>query len=103
MKYFCAFLIFVLYQPPVVADDKYTNDIYTAVTLLYWCIYREAPKNENDISRVTNIDEPNENITIHFNDWISELSYTVNGDVMKIKNGNTTSTSNCNSVEIVEN
>ena len=102
MKYTYIILIFILSQSSVVADDKYTNNIYTSVTLLYWCTYKEVPKNKKDISKVTNIDEPNKNITISFNDWLSELTYRTNDNVMVIANGNRTSTSNCDSIEIIK-
>ena len=102
MKYILAILIFITSLSPSVADEEYTNMIYTSVTLLYWCIYKDTPKNRTDISKVTDLDEPNKNITIGFNEWLSTLSYKIENEVMIITRKNTISKSNCASVQIIE-
>ena len=102
MKYLSAILIFILSQGPVVANEEYTDMIYTSVTLLYWCIYKDVPRNKKEISKVTNPDKPDNKITIEFDEWLRSLSYKIDGDVMTITNGQTTSTSNCDSVEIIK-
>lgn len=102
MKYLSAILIFILSLGPVAADEEYTDMIYTSVTLLYWCIYKDVPKNKKEISKVTNIDEPNDKITIEFDEWLRSLSYKIDGKVMTITKGQSTSTSNCDSVEIIK-
>ena len=102
MKYLSAILIIIIFLSPVAADEEYTDMIYTSVTLLYWCIYKDVPKNKKEISKVTCLDEPNKKITIGFDEWLSTLSYKIDGDVMTIIRGNTTSKSNCASVEIIE-
>ena len=101
MKKLSATIIFILSLSPAAADEEYTDMIYTSVTLLYWCLYNDVPKNKKEISKVTNLDEPNSKITIGFDEWRKNLSYKINDDVMIITKGNTTSKSNCASVEVI--
>ena len=116
MKYLYTLLIFMLSFSSALADDKYTNNIYTSYTLLYWCTYKEVPTSKDDIAKVTNVDYPDEDITIDLDDWLKSLSYEINGDVMTIIKESTvltdrnyqttltsTSSSNCNSIEVINN
>jgi len=102
MKISTAVSALILSINPVVADEEYTDMVYTSVTLLYWCVYKEVPKNEIDISKVTNLDEPNNKITVGFNKWLKTVSYTIDGDEMIITKGTTTSKSDCASVQMIE-
>ena len=102
MKYIYTLLILILTQSSVYADDEYTDNIYSSVTILYWCLYKDIPKNKSDISKVTDIDEPNKNITMDFDEWLKTLNYKIEDDVMIIKSGNITSKSKCETVEIIK-
>lgn len=97
-----AIVLCALAPYPVSADEQYTDIIYTSVTMLYWCTHKEMPKNKSDISKVTNIDEPNEQITKEFDEWLGSISWKIDGEVLKIVRGSTTSISNCASVEVIE-
>ncbi|MEJ2142842.1 MAG: hypothetical protein P8Y24_10905 [Gammaproteobacteria bacterium] len=86
MKYWFTLFLLLSSFSVVSADDRFTENIYTSVTLLYWCTYKKVPVNKEDIAKVAEIDFSNPKITIDLDEWLSLLSYEINGDVLTIIN-----------------
>lgn len=78
------FLLFLWVTPFVSAGDFYTHKIYTSVTLLYWCTYKEVPVSKVQIAKVARVDSSNPKYTIDLDKWLSTLSYEINGEVLTI-------------------
>lgn len=89
---------------PIFANDTYSNMVYTASSFMYWCEFKEVPESSDDLAKVTNINEPNQQITISPETWFSSVKMNVKGEELQVirtsENGKSTSTSNCGSFEI---
>ena len=86
MKYLSIFIIFILSLSTVFASELYTNKIYTSVTLLYWCTYKEMPSSKEDIAKIADISGTNSKLKIDFDEWLESVSYEINGDELSIIN-----------------
>lgn len=84
MKYLYTLFVFMLSFSSGIADDDYTNDMYISVTLLYWCTYKEVPSSKEEIAKVVDIYDSEQDLTMDLDDWLKSLSYEINGDEMTI-------------------
>ena len=94
------------------SDDDYSDMIYTATAIMYWCKFKEVPKSADDFAKVTNINDPNPKLTLPLDKWFKSVQFKVVGEQLKVirisessENGETkstsTATSNCDSFEVI--
>jgi len=102
MKIILASTIIFLCASSANADDDYSHMVYTATSFMYWCKFKEIPKNVGDFAKVTDVNDPNK--------WFNTVQFKIDEEKLKvirifdvIENGKTTtkrtsiSTSNCES------
>ena len=101
MKYLNALLIFLLVTTTVSADDYHTRKVYTSVTLLYWCTYKEMPTSKEDILTVTDIDFSSPKLTLDYYDWLMSLSYEIEDGELSIINESKVITDGINNSTVI--
>lgn len=101
MKYLNTLLTLFLITSPVTADDYKTSKLYTSVTLLYWCTYKEMPTSKEDILTVTDIDFSSQEITLDYYDWLMSLSYEIEDGELSIINESKVITDGINNSTVI--
>ena len=109
MKIILSLLIVFLFVSQANADDDYSDMVYTATSFLYWCKYKEVPASLEDFAKVTDINDPNEKLTLDPEVWFGTVVFRVEGDNLKvirateaIQNGKTVTTTTSTSVSDCE-
>ena len=66
------------------ADENYTDTVYTAATILYWCTYKNIPTGKKDISKLSKgylLDiEVDPDLDLDFDIWMDSISYRIDND-----------------------
>ncbi len=66
------------------ASDDYSNMVYTTAAFNYWCKYSKVPHNVNDFAKVTDVNDPNLNITMTPDDWFNTVQFQKDGGNLHI-------------------
>lgn len=90
MKILLILIIFIQHVSLASANERQTNNLYTSVTLLYWCTYKEMPTGNEDILKISDIFSTESELSIGFDDWINSVSYEIKGNELVIINSSKT-------------
>ena len=77
MRNACPFLLVAVMSFGVVADDDYSDIVFTAVAFMYWCTYHEVPRSVEDFAKVTDMDHADPRITLDPNKWLKSVQFLV--------------------------
>ena len=82
------FIIFILATSPVLANERYTDNVYTGAVFSYWCTYKEVPTSKIEISRIENghlLDtDIDKDLELEFDIWLDSVSYRINGNKLTL-------------------
>ena len=72
----------------VIADDRYTDTIYTAAVFSYWCEYKKLPKSNEQLTEIEKgylVDtEANTNLELDYETWLEAVSYNIDGNELTL-------------------
>ena len=79
---------FILVTSSVIANERYTDNVYTGAVFSYWCTYKKVPTSKIEISKIENghlLDtDIDRDLELEFDIWLDAVSYRINGNKLTL-------------------